>query len=114
MGVAEWISPAGIECDRTQVDEWVAAIESLDDSEVWKAKSDEVRSHVESIPDNRKEAADFLDSFAREYASSAPSQFKIQNAPPPREQGPVLTAIPKPPANSRVGWQNGRLSFARR
>ena len=114
-GVAEWISPAGIACDRANVDEWVEAIESLDDSDAYQEKSDEVRAHVEAIPDNRKSAAEFIELFSRENAQSTPSQFKIQNAPPPREQqGPVLSGVPKPPANSRVGWQNGRLSFGRR
>jgi glycosyltransferase involved in cell wall biosynthesis len=34
LGVDEWISPAGIPCDPKNADEWISAIESLDDSEV--------------------------------------------------------------------------------
>ena len=56
----------------------------------------------------------FVEKFARENPVSTASQFKIQHAAPPREQGPVLTGIPQVPAGTRVGWQNGRLSFGRR
>lgn len=34
VGVEEWISPAGIQCDRRKIDEWVDAIESLEDPDV--------------------------------------------------------------------------------
>jgi hypothetical protein len=113
-GVEEWISPAGIPCDPKQADEWVAAIRSLDDPDVYQTKSDEVRAHIEAIPDRREEAAAFAETFARENPPSAQSLFKIQNAAPPRETGRVLTAIPQAPTGARVGWQNGRLSFGRR
>ena len=73
-----------------------------------------VREHVQPLLNTIPAAIQEIEQFARENPVSTGAQFKIQNAAPPREQGPVLTGIPRPPAGVRVGWQNGRLSFGRR
>ena len=73
-----------------------------------------VREHVQPILNEIPLAIQEIEQCARENPVNAGTQFKITNAAPPREQGPVLTGIPQVPAGTRVGWQNGRLSFGRR
>ncbi len=111
----EWIQPAGIACDLFNIDAWVEQIRALEDEEVYKERSLACVEHSKSYNDTVTTAIGEIERLAREYPSSAPSQFKIQNAPAPSRDPPrVLTAIPQPPAGTRVGWQNGRLSFGRR
>lgn len=70
--------------------------------------------HVQPLLNTIPDAIQEIEQFARENPVTAGTQFKIQNAAPPREAGRVLTAIPQAPTGVRVGWQNGRLSFGRR
>ena len=113
-GVEEWIAPAGIACDARGPDEWVEALHELDDPDAYQAKSDEVRVHAQTVATSASQGADYVESFSRANPVETGRAFKIQNAPPPRESEPVPTAIPRPPVGARIGWQNGRLSFARR
>ncbi len=76
QGMKEWIGDAAIECDRTNIDEWVTAIKRLDDPEVYTDYSD--RGHkctremdiFSEIPDIEKR----LFEYAVKY--SAPVKSK--------------------------------------
>lgn len=111
-GVEEWIEPAGIAC--RDVDEWVAALTILQDPEIYRTKSEEARAHAQTIPSHPSEAAQYVETFARENPTTPGRSFTIQNAAPASaSSAPVLTAIPKPPSEP-IGWRNGRLRFGRR
>ena len=48
-GVQEWIGEAGIACDRGVVSEWNAAIAALEDVNVYAARSEQVRAHINEM-----------------------------------------------------------------
>lgn len=110
-GVEAWIVPAGIPCDRDRVEQWVAAVVSLDDPENYEARQDMSKACVDAM-DLFTEApriADKVEAFAREnpiVVRSAESRFQSalsvqQGQPPP------------PPVGSALGFSGGRLKIRR-
>ena len=114
-GMHAWIHPEGLACTRSKVEEWVEAIRSLDDPEVYQARSDASRAKAEPLFDTAKGAADYAIQFATRNAVRTNQQFTIQNAAPKTEsaQGPTLAQLTQRPSQP-VGWRGGKLSFARR
>lgn len=107
-GMQSWIDPAGIACDRENIDEWVRAIRSLDDSDAYEAKSEESKAHIAAM-DMFSEASrisGLIESFSRDHpvvvkvAAQAQAQ---QNRPP--EPGRLV----QPMTGRPVGFSNGRL-----
>lgn len=114
-GMYAWIHPEGLACTRSNIDEWVEAIRSLDDPEVYQARSDASREKAETLFDTAKAAADYALSFAANHSVRTNTQFTIQNAAPKTEvaAGPTLAQLTQRPSQP-VGWRGGKLSFARR
>ena len=113
-GLQSWISPAGIECDRDNAEEWVEAIEALEDPEVYDAKSTEAKAHIDAMKvfEETPRIANLVESFAREHPiavkKTAPAgQQPQQNRP---AEAPRLT---QPLASQPVGFANGRLRIRR-
>lgn len=110
-GMESWIRPAGIACDRENAQEWVEAIEALDDSEAYAAKSKESREHIESMKvfDETPRIAGLVESFARQFPivvkkTVEAAQQQIRPGEAPRLIQPA--AVP-------VGFANGRLRIRR-
>ena len=112
-GLHEWIAPAGIPCEREIPDEWMAAIQSLDDEATYVARGELSKQHIESMNlfSEANRIAGLVESFAREHPapirSSAPQQSQ-----PQAKSGPV--AMPRDPKGPvGFGFSNGRLRIQR-
>ena len=111
-GMEEWITPAGISCDREKIDEWVDAIVSLDNEEEYVARSDQVRAHIQSLNlfTEGSRIAGLVEQFVREHP------VKIQT---PRQQLEAQQQTPQQTATrivqpvGAVGFSNGRLRIKR-
>jgi glycosyltransferase involved in cell wall biosynthesis len=111
-GMEEWITPAGISCDREKVDEWMNAILSLDNEEDYVARSDLVRAHIQSLNlfTEGSRIAGLVEQFVREHP------VKIQT---PRQQMEAQLQTPQQTATrivqpvGQVGFSNGRLRIKR-
>jgi glycosyltransferase involved in cell wall biosynthesis len=115
-GVEEWISPAGISCDRDKIEEWKAAIESLDDAETYASRSDQVRAHVRSmnIFTEGSRIAYLVEQFARENPVPVPKTPAQEAEATPQRQAQAAASIPRPPeSGAGLGLLNGRLRIRR-
>jgi glycosyltransferase involved in cell wall biosynthesis len=118
-GLQSWIQPAGIAVSRDNVNEWKAAIESLDDPAAYASKSDESKAHIESMNlfTEASRIAGLVESFARQNPVEIRSSMAVvardpvpgggsrQEAPRPRE--------PVNPGRVGFGFSNGRLKIQR-
>jgi hypothetical protein len=112
-GVEEWIVPAGIGCSRDVPEEWVSAIESLDDPDAYSARQAQVKSHIQemNIFSEGTRIAKMMEDFQREH----PVQIVQQAAPNLSvRKDPAELAVPRPPqAAARIGFSSGRLRIQR-
>jgi glycosyltransferase involved in cell wall biosynthesis len=109
-GVEEWIVPAGIACKRDAIDEWVSAIERLDDAASYEAQKTLVRDHIlgMNIFSEAGRIADMMEEFQREHPIVVTEQARVQ----PTTTDP--TALPRPPpTTARIGFSSGRLRLQR-
>jgi glycosyltransferase involved in cell wall biosynthesis len=114
-GLEEWISPAGIGCDRESPDEWMSAIQSLDDEATYVSRGEQSKQHIQDMNlfTEANRIASMVESFAREHPapirSSAPQsqpQSKGRDGMPPPLREP-------PPGAAGFGFSNGRLKIRR-
>jgi len=112
-GVEEWIVPAGIPCMRDVPEEWMAAIESLDDPDTYSARQAQVKNHIQemNIFSEGTRIANMMEEFQRQH----PVQIVQQTAPNPSvRKDPAELAVPRPPqAAARIGFSSGRLRIQR-
>ena len=113
-GVEEWIMPAGIGCRRDVPEEWVAAIESLDDADTYAARRELVQEHIKKMDifSEANRIANLMEGFQREHPVVMTPQMSVQPAVAQVEPGkpPVLRP---PPATARIGFSSGRLRLQR-
>jgi hypothetical protein len=112
-GMQSWIGDAALQCDRDKPQEWVTAIESLDDEDAyaeWSAKS---KAHIESMDlfTEASRIAGLVESFSREN----PVVIRVaQPAAQETRRQDVLPALPKDPSRQvGFGFSNGRLRIQR-
>lgn len=114
-GIETWIRPAGVACDRDNTDEWVTAIQGLDDPVVYAAKSAEARQHIEvmDVFSEVTRIASKLEAFAREnpvvVKAKSTATTQVQGASRQQEAPRLI----QPPAGAPVGFANGRLRIQR-
>jgi glycosyltransferase involved in cell wall biosynthesis len=111
-GLEEWIVPAGISCDRENIEEWVNAICALDDESTYATKSNEVKDHIQSLNLFTEGAriAGLVEQFVRDYPVKIQTPQQQLEAQQPQPQQ-VATKIVQPAG--RVGFSNGRLRIQR-
>jgi glycosyltransferase involved in cell wall biosynthesis len=114
-GLDEWIQPVGVSCNRDIPDEWIQAIEYLDDEVVYSRKAEESREHVESmnIFSEATRIAGLVEDFARQNpvvirVAQPQTQSQAKMVEPGRVREPV--AGPRP---GGFGFSNGRLRIQR-
>jgi glycosyltransferase involved in cell wall biosynthesis len=113
-GVEEWIVPAGIACSRDIPEEWIAAIESLDDPDAYSARQAQVKSHIQemNIFSEGTRIANMIEEFQRQHPVQI-VQPTVQSNPSARKD-PAELAVPRPPqATARIGFSSGRLRIQR-
>jgi glycosyltransferase involved in cell wall biosynthesis len=112
-GMEEWITPAGIPCERENIDQWINIINSLDDETTYSNKSEVVKQHIRNMnlftESNR--IAGLVEQFIRE------NPVKI-HVPQPNQQEsiqmtPQQTATKIVQPTGRVGLSSGRLRIQR-
>jgi glycosyltransferase involved in cell wall biosynthesis len=112
-GVEEWILPAGIGCERDVSEQWISAIEALDDADTYAAKQTEVKEHVRAmnIFTEANKIATMMETFQRE--NQVTIQTQVQSTPSPRHEPGAPSSIRPPPAAARIGFSSGRLRIGR-
>ena len=111
-GVESWITPAGIPCDRNVTDEWVNAINKLDDQETYTAKSQESRQHIRDM--NLFTEASRIAALVEQFSRENPVVIRQANAVTPQSKpapGQMIAPLIGRPAG--VGFSNGRLKIQR-
>jgi len=111
-GVEAWISPAGIQCERENVESWASAIGALDNEETYVARSVQSRQHIRNMNlfTEGTRIAGLVEQFVREYPVKiqTPQQQLEASQPPPRmEAAKIVQPV------GRVGFSNGRLRIQR-
>lgn len=111
-GMESWIRPVGISCERETIEEWISAIQDLDDSEAYESKSTESREHIESMKvfEETPRIASLVESFARQFPIVAKKTAEVaqqQNRPG------EAARLTQPPVGRPVGFANGRLRISR-
>jgi glycosyltransferase involved in cell wall biosynthesis len=109
-GMEEWILPAGISCERDKPEEWIAAVEALDDADAYSAKQLEVKQHIRDMNlfTEASRISDMIEVFQREH----PMPVTV-SAPPPKPEPGQPPALRPPPVTARIGFSNGRLRLQR-
>ena len=111
-GVETWIKPAGISADRDNIEEWVSAIEQLDDEETYRARSAICKEHVKSLNmfTEGTRIAELVESFVRENpVVIRPTFQQVQQQAETPQQTPTQIVQPQ----GRIGFSNGRLRIQR-
>ena len=113
-GLDEWIQPAGIGCIRDNIDEWVSAIQSLDDETVYSNRADQSRQHIEdmNIFTEATRIAGLVEQFSQRHPVVVRSETtQSSQSVKPAEPGRVR----EPPAGRPAGvvFSNGRLRIQR-
>jgi glycosyltransferase involved in cell wall biosynthesis len=116
QGMIAWTGDLAIQCDRELPDQWVAAIESLDDEDVYSSLSERCKDHIATLDvfSEGPRLATRIESFSREnpvvirQSQSTSAQSQKQDA---RLAVPVMSREPKGPVG--FGFSNGRLRIQR-
>lgn len=113
-GVEEWIVPAGIACKRDVPEEWITAIEALDDADTYAAKRVEVVDHIKAmnIFTEANRIAVMMEDFQRAYPIAVPARSVRVQEPTKAEPG-MPAALRPPPVTARIGFSSGRLRLQR-
>jgi hypothetical protein len=114
-GLHEWIQPAGIPCEREDSKEWVSAIESLDNDEVYNERGEQSRQHVENM--NIFTEATRIAGLVEDFSRQNPVVVRVDQ-PQTRvntvEPGRVVLQQPAPGRQvAGFGFSNGRLKIQR-
>jgi glycosyltransferase involved in cell wall biosynthesis len=112
-GMQSWIGDAALQCDRDKPEEWMAAIQTLDDEETYEALSTKSKAHIESMNlfTEASRIAGLVESFSREHP------VVIRAAQPAAQETrrqEVMPAMPREPTRPvGFGFSNGRLRIQR-
>jgi len=111
-GMEEWIKPAGIPCERENIDEWLDHIISLDDETVYTNRCQVVKEHIYSMNlfTEVTRVSELVEQFVRE------NPVKIQTPQSKQQesiQTPQQTVRKLVEPIGRVGLSSGRLRIQR-
>jgi hypothetical protein len=111
-GLHEWIQPAGIACERERTEDWIDAIQSLDDEDVYTSRAEQSRTHIEAM--NIFTEASRIAGLAEDFSRQNPVVTRAEQVQAKRVEPGVLPVLREPPPG-RVGFgfSNGRLKIQR-
>jgi glycosyltransferase involved in cell wall biosynthesis len=112
-GVQEWISPAGISCEREDINEWVSLITSLDDEATYSERSEIVKQHIQNMNlfTEVSRVAGLVEQFVLENPVKIVNPLQIKQEQ--MQQAPQQTASKILEPTGRVGFSSGRLRIQR-
>jgi hypothetical protein len=110
-GMKSWIKDAAIQCDRDKPEEWIEAIESLDNPETYSEWSVKSKEHIEGMDlfSEASRIAGLVESFARDHPVVVVTP---QQAAQQKENQQTVSGLPKARPVA-VGFSNGRLRIQR-
>ena len=114
-GLHEWIQPVGFGCDRDVPEEWIDAIRSLDEEEVYIQRGEDSRQHVEAMTifTEASRIAGLVEDFSRQNPVVVRAQ-QPQSQTQAQAQAPQPGQLREPPAGrGGFGFSNGRLRIQR-
>jgi hypothetical protein len=112
----EWIGDAGIACSRENLDDWIRAIQMLDDPDVydqWSARAKEKAESL-SIFSNGAKYESILSSFVREFPGTFAAVSKQEQSQPQTVRPPQPAGGLRVPAGRISGLISGMPQGARR
>jgi glycosyltransferase involved in cell wall biosynthesis len=115
-GLHEWIQPAGIACERENIEDWIQAIRSLDDEEVYTQRAHDSREHIESM--NMFTEATRIAELVEDFSRKNPVVLRVSQS---QQSTPATKGVPgslpvlrePPPGRVGFGFANGRLKIQR-
>lgn len=109
-GMQEWIGDAAIACERENYDEWIAAINSLDDAEFYQELSQKSKEHIDSLNlfTEATRIAEIIETFSRQH----PVVYQVKKPVQEKSQLPSV-GIPQPRGPVGFGFSNGQLRIRR-
>lgn len=112
-GLDNWIQPTGIACNREQPEEWIQAIQSLDDIETYSNLSERSKTHIEGMNlfIEASRIADLIETFVRQHPVKIRQLAPMNTTNSPQELAPLRASSVGPVA--AVGFVNGRLKIRR-
>ena len=112
----EWIGDAAIACDRTNLQDWIDAIQLLDDPRVYAHWSEKAREKAESLNvfSNANLYESILSSFVREYPATFASKQEPTQQQTVRPPQPARFAAPRVPAGRMSGIVAGLPPMGKR
>ncbi len=114
-GLHEWIQPAGIACEREDSKEWVSAIESLDNEEVYAERGEQSRQHIEDM--NIFTEATRIAGLVEDFSRQNPVVIRVaQPQTQARAAEPGRVVLQQPAEGRQVagfGFSNGQLRIRR-
>ena len=112
-GVEEWIRPAGIPCERENIEEWVATITELDNEDTYDRRSDMVKAHIQNMNlfTEGSRIAGLVEQFVRDYPVKIQTPQQQEQAAQSHLPPQTATKIVQP--EGRVGFSSGRLRIQR-
>jgi len=112
-GMQSWIGDAAIQCDRDRPEEWMAAIELLDNEETYSEWSQKSKDHIESMNlfTEATRIAGLIESFAQQHPVVVKQQATQQTMTDSRREFPGMSKEPRGPVG--FGFSNGRLRIQR-
>jgi len=115
QGMLAWTGDVGIMCDREVPEQWISAIESLDDPDAYTALSEQCRQQIASLDlfSEGPRIVELIESFSR--ANPVVIRQTQAQTQTPKQEGrlavPVMSREPKGPVG--FGFSNGRLKIQR-
>lgn len=99
-GMAEWIGDSAIQCDRNNIAEWVEALRSLEDPDVYREWSEKGKAKARSLNifQNAEKYETFLKNFLRDFPPAMVQKKEPERAPQPAR--PMMQRPPGAPAFS--------------
>jgi hypothetical protein len=118
-GMAEWIEDAAIQCDRTNIQEWVDAIRYLEDPEVYREWSEKGKAKARSLNvfQNAEKYETFLKNFLRDFPPAMVQKKESSGpafAPAPQNRPAVAGLSARPQTQGAPAFSVFRRPGARR
>jgi len=112
-GMEEWIKPAGIPCERDNIDEWIGLITSLDDETTYSERSEVVKQHIKNM--NLFTEASRISGLVEQFVRENPVKIQTLQSKQQEQtqQTPQQTASKIVQPTGRVGFSSGRLRVQR-
>ena len=112
-GLQAWIGDAAIACNREIPEEWIQAIQSLDNTETYDELSQKSKSHIQSMNlfTEASRIAELIETFSKQNPVTVLNSSSI--IPQMKQDAPQEVLPIRASANAQVGFVGGRLRIRR-